>query len=101
MIISYPESPSRIIVLLKTLRHIIQNLKEKSERKERTFTENRKRGIIFPSNAINKRARKPLVPLDVLQRFRSKFNEFNETSQGERKGFTFEKPGEFVDSELL
>ena len=32
MIISYPESPSRIIVLLKTLRHIIENLKKKSER---------------------------------------------------------------------
>ena len=32
MIISYPASPSRIIVLLKTLRHIIENLKEKSER---------------------------------------------------------------------
>ena len=34
MIISYPASPSRIIVLLKTLRHIIENLKKKSERKE-------------------------------------------------------------------
>ena len=29
MIISYPASPSRIIVLLKTLRHIIDNLKKK------------------------------------------------------------------------
>ena len=29
MIISYPASPSRIIVLLKTLRHIIENLKKK------------------------------------------------------------------------
>ena len=29
IIISYPASPSRIIVLLKTLRHIIENLKKK------------------------------------------------------------------------
>ena len=51
MIISYPASPSRIIVLLKTLRHI--SLKKKSERKERSFRENRKKEIIFRSNAIN------------------------------------------------
>ena len=44
MIISYPASPSRIIVLLKTLRHII---KKKSEREERSFRENRKKEIIF------------------------------------------------------
>ena len=47
MIISYPASPSRIIVLLKTLRHIIENRKkkvkerkaalEKTERKESFF----------------------------------------------------------------
>ena len=30
MIISYPARPSRIIVLSKTLRHIIDNLKKKS-----------------------------------------------------------------------
>ena len=29
MIISYPASPSRIIVLLKTLRHLIEDLKKK------------------------------------------------------------------------
>ena len=52
MIISYPASPSRIIVLLKTLRHIIENLKKKSERKERSFRENREKEIIFRSNAI-------------------------------------------------
>ena len=53
MIISYPASPSRIIVLLKTLQHIIENLKKKGERKERSFTENRKKEIVFRSNAIN------------------------------------------------
>ena len=31
MIISYPASPSRIIVLLETLRHIVENLKKKVE----------------------------------------------------------------------
>ena len=49
MIISYPASPSRIIVLLKTLRHMIENLKkkmkerkaalEKTERKQSSFDE--------------------------------------------------------------
>ena len=74
MIISYPASPSRIIVLLKILRHIIDNLKKKSERKERSFRENRKKGIISRANTINKRASKPF---DVLQRFQSKLNDFN------------------------
>ena len=47
IIISYPASPSRIIVLLKTLRHITESLKkkmkeknvasEKTERKESFF----------------------------------------------------------------
>ena len=68
MIISYPASPSRIIVLLKTLRHIIDNLKKKSATKERSFRENRKKGIIFEQT---KRARKPF---DVLQRFKSEEN---------------------------
>ena len=54
MIISYPASPSRIIVLLKTLRHIFENLKKKTERKERSFRENPKKIIIFRSNAMNK-----------------------------------------------
>ena len=58
MIISYPASPSRIIVLLKTLRHIIENLKKKSERKERSFRENRKKEIVFRSNVINKNGAK-------------------------------------------
>ena len=58
MIISYQTSPSRIIVLLKTQLHIIENLKKKIERKERTFRENRKKGIILLSNAVNKRSAK-------------------------------------------
>ena len=56
MIISFPASPSRIIVLLKTLRYIIQNLNKKRERKERGFRENRKKEIIFRSNAVNKKS---------------------------------------------
>ena len=36
----------------------IENLKKKSERKERSFRENRKKGIIFRSNAINKEGAK-------------------------------------------
>ena len=42
VMISYPASPSRVIVLLKTPGHVIDNLKKKSERKERSFRENRK-----------------------------------------------------------
>ena len=98
MISSYPASPSRIIVLLKTLRHIIENLKKKSERKERSFRENQKKEIIFDQMLETKRGRKPF---DVLQRFWSKLNEFNETRRRERKGFAFEKSAEFVCSELL
>ena len=59
----YPASPSRIMTLTLTLRHIIENLKKKSERKERSFRENRKKGIIFQSNAINKKD----AAFDVLQ----------------------------------
>ena len=51
MNISYPAS-SRIIVLLKTLGQIIDS------REERRFRENRKKGIIFRSNAINKKGAK-------------------------------------------
>ena len=58
MLISYPASPSRIIVLLKTLRHIIENLKKQNERKERTFRENRKKRTISRSNAVNKKSPK-------------------------------------------
>ena len=58
MIISYPARPSRIIDLLKTLRHIIEGLKKKNERKERSFRENRKKGISFRANAINKKGAK-------------------------------------------
>ena len=51
MIISYPASPSRILVLLKTLRHIIENMKKKSERKERSLRENRKKGFPLDKSA--------------------------------------------------
>ena len=61
---------------------------EKTERKE----------SFFDQMQYRKRAGKPL---DVLQRFQSKLNEFNETSGGERKSFTFEKSTEFMGSELL
>ena len=74
MIISYPASPSRIIVLLKSLRHIIENLKKKRERKERSFRENRKKEIIFRSNVINKKGAKTfrcvatfLVKVELIQ----------------------------------
>ena len=58
MIISHPARPSRIIVLLKTLRHIMDNLKKKAEREKRNFRQNSKKGIIFRANARNKKGAK-------------------------------------------
>ena len=81
MIISYPASPSRITVLSKALRHIIDNLKKKvKERKQ-----------VFQANATDKNGRKPF---DELQRFQSKLSEFYFfilTRRGEHKGFILEK----------
>ena len=48
----------RIIVSLKTLRHIFDNPKMKSKKKERSFRENRKRGTVFLGNKINKKGAK-------------------------------------------
>ena len=83
------------MVLFKTLWHIIENLKNKSKRNERSFIENGKKEIRCYKQ---KGARKPFV---VLQRFWSKLNEFNETSWWERKGFAVERSAEFIGSELL
>ena len=46
--------------------------------------EKRKKGIIFRTNAINKKGAKTFR---CVARFWSKLNEFNETSRGEREGF--------------
>ena len=81
MIFLYPASPSRIIVLFKTMRYIIENLMRIKEKKERSFRENQKKGIIFRSNAIKKRAQKAF---HVLQRLWSKLNEINYTKQGKK-----------------
>ena len=43
MIISYPGSPSRIIVLSKTLRHIIENLKKKVKEMNTALQETEKK----------------------------------------------------------
>ena len=61
---------------------------EKTERKESFFKQMQE----------TKRAWKRF---DVLQRFHSKLNEFNLTSQGESKGFALEESAEFIGSELL
>ena len=47
MIISYPASPSRIIVLLKALRHIIENLKEKKMKERNVASEKTERKESF------------------------------------------------------
>ena len=61
---------------------------EKTERKES-----------FSSKCNKQKGRENL---NVLQRFRSKLNEFlNLASRGERKGFALEKITEIIDSELL
>ena len=43
MIISYPASPSRIIVLLKTLRRIIENMKKKKVKERNVALEKTER----------------------------------------------------------
>ena len=63
---------------------------------ELSFRQNGK--TFFEQMQSTKWARKPL---NVLQRFQSKLNEFNLTSRGERKGFALEKSAKFVDFELL
>ena len=51
----------------------------------------------FEQMQSTKRARKPF---NVLQRFQSKLNELNFTSQGDRVGLALEKSAEFIGSEL-
>ena len=72
MIISYPASPNRIIVLLKALRHIIDNLKKKVKERKAALENTVRKESFFEQMQKTKRARKPF---DVLQRFQSKLNE--------------------------
>ena len=81
MTISYPASPGRIVVLLKTLRHIIENLKKKVKEMNTALEKTGRKKSISIKCYEQKGARKPL---EELQRFWSKLNEFNETSRGER-----------------
>ena len=69
MIFLYPSSPSRIIVLFKTMRYIIENHVKIKEKKERSFRENQKKGINFRSNAINKKSAKtfPCVVTSLIK----------------------------------
>ena len=55
MIISYPANPSRIIVLLKILRHIIENLKKKMKERKVASEKTERKESSFRSNAINKK----------------------------------------------
>ena len=73
MIISYPASPSRIIVLLKTLRHIIDNLKKKVKEMNAALEKPKERNH-FRSNAINKKGARTfrcvatfLVKVELIQ----------------------------------
>ena len=59
MIISYPASPSRVIVLLKTLRRIIGNLKKKKVKERNAALEKTvRKENIFRGNARNKKGAK-------------------------------------------
>ena len=70
-------------------------MKERNAALEKT----EKNESVFDQTQQTKKARKPF---DVLQRFCTKLNEFNLiTSQGERKGFAFEKAAQFIGCELL
>ena len=58
MIISCPASPSRIIVLLNTLRNIIENLKKKMKERNTASEKTERKEKFFRSNAINKKGTK-------------------------------------------
>ena len=66
MTISYPASPCRIIILLKTLQHIIENLKKKVKEMNTALEETGRKKSISMKCYKQKGARKPV---EVLQRF--------------------------------
>ena len=66
MIISYPASPSRIIVSLKTLPHIPENLKKKVKEMNTALGETERKKSISIKCHKQKGAREPF---EVLQRF--------------------------------
>ena len=47
MIVSYPASPSRIIVLLKTPRHIIENLKKRVKERNAALVKTERKKSFF------------------------------------------------------
>ena len=59
MIISYPASPSRIIVLLKTLRHVTEKLKKKMEERNAAL-ENTERKESFSIKRNERKGRENL-----------------------------------------
>ena len=102
MIISYPASSSRVIVLLKTLRRIIGNLKEKKVKERNAALEKTvRRGSFFEQMQCKKQKGRENLSMCCNVSVQSKLNEFNLTSRGERKGFALEKSDKFIGSELL
>ena len=95
--ISYPASPSRIIVLVKTLQHIIENLEDERKARSLILEKTKRKQSFFDYVQWTKKARKPF---DVLQRVWPRLIEFNKTSPGERRGVAFEKCAEFIGSGL-
>ena len=100
MIISYQANPSRIIVLLKTLRPRIENLNKK-QMKERNVE--KEKTVKWKHLLITWLNEKGAKTIDFLQRFWEKLNEFNESIQEERRaGASFsEKLLYFIGSGLL
>ena len=60
MIIPYPVSPSRIIVLIKTLRHVIENLKKKKVKERNAALENTERKESFSIKCNKQKGRENL-----------------------------------------
>jgi len=70
MVISYPASLKSIIVLSKTLRHImIKDLKKKGERKERSYKESRKKEWKLSIKCNKQRGRENLYSIRPGQEF--------------------------------
>ena len=88
MITSYPASPRRIIVLLKTLQHIIENLNKKKWKIWKTD----KKEVICQSHAINKKYANTFryVITFLVKVGQSWINSMKLAEENVNKGFAFE-----------
>ena len=91
-------SPTGIIFFIKTLRHIIENLKKKVKERNAALEKTERNESFFDQMQYTKRARKPF---DVLQRFWSKVNELIKLAEENVMASLLKKTAQFIRSALL